>query len=380
VNAPGGLSKTITAYSSADYDSVYTKRGDERTIYTSGASAKTRSDVVITSTTTSYTYVPVKPGGSWATNPPVASVTVSGPSQSTNTSAYTYVFTSSTPTTAPTATTSDGEYRFTSPSGDCTADVAFSYSGTPQPGSIIWDSVSPEEIDCDGQDWEGVGLTYSNLDTNYSIRLQCSEFVTQTARTVSISTSSGYIAKSSLFRYISFKENTGTDKKEISIIAVAVGLDGVTVQRTLVVKQKACPTPTFYQTLDFKNIFRTTMTTGSCGDFYPRCKVTVSLNGKTSKSVTVTADTKQNVRGIWVGNGSIDISSWNIPVGTTCTGTIKFEMLSESGGSWSPSSWPSSGTGSLSNVSSDTTTVGVSDNNVVNLPSGHEGYFHFNCS
>ena len=379
VNAPGGLSKTITAYSSADYDSVYTKRGDERTIYTSGASAKTRSNVVITSTTTQYRDVPVKPGGSWATNPPVASVTVSGPSQSTNTSAYTYVFTSSTPATAPTATTSDGEYRFTSPSGDCTADVAFSYSGTPQPGSITWDSVSPEKIDCDGQDWEGVGLTYSNLDTNYPIILQCSEFVTQTARTVSISTSSGYIAKSSLFKYISFKENTGTDEKEISIIAVAKGLDGDTVQRTLVVYQKACstpPTPTYYQTLDFKNIFRTTMTTGSCGDFYPRCKVTVSLNGKTSKSVTVTADTKQNEKDVWVGNGDVDISSWNIPVGTTCTGTIQYEMLSESGGSWSPSSW----SGSLSNVSSNTTTVNVSDINVVNLPSGAEGYFHFNCS
>lgn len=375
VNVPNGLSKTITAYSSADYDSVYTKRGDERTIYTSGASAKTRSDVVITSTTTSYTYVPVKPGGSWATNPPVASVTVSGPSQSTNTSAYTYVFTSSTPATAPTATTSDGEYRFTSPSGDCTADVAFSYSGTPQPGSITWDSVSPEKIDCDGQDWEGVGLTYSNLDTNYPIILQCSEFVTQTARTVSISTSSGYIAKSSLFKYISFKENTGTDEKEISIIAVAKGLDRDTVQRTLVVYQKACSTPVYYQTLRLLNVFRTTRTTGSCGDFYPRCKVTVSLNGKTSKSVTVTGSSKQNVKSVWVGNGDVDISSWNIPVGTTCTGTISYLMMGESGGSWSPSSW----SGSLSNVSSNTTTVGVSDNNIVNLPSGHEGYFHFNC-
>jgi len=130
VNGSGGLSKTITAYSSADYDSVYTKRGDERTIYTSGASAKTRSNVVITSTTTSYRNVPVKPGGSWTINPPVANVTVSGPSQSTNTSAYTYVFTSSTPATAPTATTSDGKYKFTSPSGNCTAEVAFSYSGT----------------------------------------------------------------------------------------------------------------------------------------------------------------------------------------------------------------------------------------------------------
>ena len=54
----------------------------------------------------------------------------------------------------------------------------------------------------------------------------------------------------------------------------------------------------YYRTLSLLNVFRTTQTTGSCGDFYPKCKVTVSLNGKTSKSVTKTREkiTEKNTR------------------------------------------------------------------------------------
>ena len=134
-------------------------------------------------------------------------------------------------------------------------------------------------------------------------------------------------------------------------------------------------TVTYYRTLSLLNVFRTTQTTGSCGNFYPKCKVTVSLNGKASKSVTITGASKQNDRGVWVGNGTMDISSWNIPVGTTCTGTITYLMISESGGSWSPSSW----SGSLTGIGDNSTTIFLDDSNVVNLPSGAEGYFHYNC-
>lgn len=148
----GTMSTTITVKSAVDTTRITGVTADRYDVYTSNASAKTGDDIIVSANTVN-SHVAVRPSTGWTTSP-TYSITISSPS--VNGSAYTYTATTSTVSNPPTSTVSNGVLKFSNPSGTCTGQTAFAYSGTPAPVEPVYPTVvvtslqANEQYGCSG--------------------------------------------------------------------------------------------------------------------------------------------------------------------------------------------------------------------------------------